>query len=117
MDGVDAEVDASEIPEAVNCKPGPGQECESESKFADHEHFADPLAARTHSRPATLLEGFPGIDAGGIPCRGTAEEQTGERCSCKGKQQNGEIETEVGFRRKRIAWHGRDEPAQDRSTD
>ena len=84
MVGADAEVDAQEIEEAVDGQAGAGQQGEGEGELADDKSLAQAVAACSYAGAVAFFERFAGIDAGGVPGGGAAEEKTGERGGQRG---------------------------------
>ena len=72
--GVQPEIDAGEIPEAVNGEARAGKQRKRQRKLADDQYPAQAMAAGAGCRTPALLESFTGIDARGIPGGKTAEE-------------------------------------------
>src|SRR5664279_1423498 len=117
MNSVDAEIDAGEIPEAMNREPSSGQQCQCKSKFADDKRPAQAMTSRTGSRSSAFLERFAWINSRCIPSWSCAKQQPSQRGSGKRKQQNGQIQTELSFGWECVARHGRRQPAQSNGTD
>ncbi len=105
MVGAEAEVHTKEIEEAVYGEAGAGQQCEGEGELADDEGLAQAMAACSYAGAIAFFERFARIDAGGVPGGRAAEEKTGERGGCKGEEQDGEVEVEIGLIRQRAAGH------------
>ena len=110
--GLDAEVDAHEVPEAVDGEAGSGEQRQREGEFADYEGPAQAVAARAHARAAAFLEGLGGIDARGVPGGCAAEEESGERGCREREEQDRHVKAEVGLAGQDVGRHGGDESTQ-----
>ena len=67
MIGLDAEIDMSEVPEAVNGEACPGQQGEGEGELANDEDAAKAVLAGAGSASTAFLEGFSGIYSRRVP--------------------------------------------------
>ncbi len=110
--GADAEIDAEEIPEAVNGETRTGEERQCQGKLANYENPPQAVTAGSSARTAALLQSLCGIDPGGIPCRNAAKEQPGNRCRQQGEEQDRNVQVKVRFGWQCPLGHDRYQPGE-----
>jgi hypothetical protein len=62
MIGAYTEIDAREIPEAVNGKPRASQQGQGQREFTDNESSPQLVAATARARAAAILQRFSRVD-------------------------------------------------------
>ena len=112
MVGLEAEIDVSEVPEAVDGEAGSGKEGERQREFADDKNSAQEMLGGAGAGAATLFESLRGIDPGCVPGGSGAGEKASEGGRGKSEQQDGNVEAQIGLGGEGIARHRGDEALQ-----